>query len=237
MHLKIKKTILKMIITKNNKNNNIKNFKRYYRKSSKSDLILDNNLIEIIYGNILGDLHVERRNLNCNARLQFKYSTINSIYLNHLYDLFKNYCGKPPIILTRFDERPNKNKEYFSIKFQTFNLPCFNQFREKFYNINGKKIIPLDIENLLTAKSLSYWLMDDGYNSKEGFYFCTESYSLEENELLVNVLNNKFNLKSSIHKVTNGYRLYISKKSKDKLVELVRPNLLPLFYYKLNISI
>jgi LAGLIDADG DNA endonuclease family len=137
-------------------NNNYTIFKRFYRKSPKYDLILDSNLKEIIYGCILGDLHVEKKNVNSNARLQFRYSTINKDYSYHLYNLFEMYCGKPPIILNRFDERPNKFKNYSSIKFQTLNLPCFNEFRNTFYDINGKKIIPLNIEELLTAKSLAY---------------------------------------------------------------------------------
>jgi len=73
-----------------------------------------------------------------------------------LYELFEKFCNKPPIVMSRFDNRPNKNKEYSSIKFQTASLPCFNIYREFFYNSEGTKILPLNLEELLTEKGLAY---------------------------------------------------------------------------------
>jgi len=69
--------------------------------------------------------------------------------------LFKDYCKSSPVILLRFDTRPNKNKLYKSAKFNTISLPCFNEFRELFYN-KGVKIIPKNLDNLLTARGLAY---------------------------------------------------------------------------------
>ena len=34
-------------------------------------------------------------------------------------------------------------------------------------------IVPLNIEELLTAKNLSYWFMDDGYKFNKVLYICT----------------------------------------------------------------
>ena len=67
------------------------------------------------------------------------------------------------------------NKEYKSIKFQTLSLPCFNYYREIFYNEEKIKIIPNNIDNLLTAKGLAYWIMDDGYKSRKGIYIFSSS--------------------------------------------------------------
>ena len=80
--------------------------------------------------------------------------------------------------MSKFDNRPNKMKEYSSIKFQTLSLPCFNKYRELFYNQEGIKYIPSNLE--LTERGLAYWIMDDGYNSVSGFYLCTESYSIND---------------------------------------------------------
>ena len=77
--------------------------------------------------------------------------------------------------------------------------------------------------------------MDDGYNSVSGFYLCTESYSINDHQILIELLRNKFNLKSSVHKTTNGNRLYIHGSSKDDLLQLIKPYLLSHFYYKFNI--
>lgn len=212
------------------------NFVRCYRKSSKFNLKLSKELEEIIIGLMLGDLFAEKVSIKSNTRLQFKQSSINKEYINHLYSLFKEYCGSKPKILSYFDNRPNKNKSYFSIKFNTYSLPCFNKFRLLFYNDKGVKFIPDNLNSLLTARGLAYWLMDDGYKSGNGFYFCTESYTLDENLKLVQILKTKFNLNCGVHKHTNGYRLYIFSSSKDNLLQLVKPYLITHFYYKLDLN-
>jgi hypothetical protein len=76
--------------------------------------------------------------------------------------------------------------------------------------------------------------MDDGYKYRNGFYICTESFTEKEILLLVNMLKNKFGLDSSIHKHSNGYRIYILSSSMSKLKVLVYPYFLPVFYYKLS---
>lgn len=211
-------------------------FFRNYRISKKADLKVSDDLHEIIIGSLLGDLTAERPNINCNTRLQFKQSIINKEYIYHLYGLFQGFCGTGPLNLSYFDTRINKNKVYKSIKFQTLSLSCFNIYRELFYNTEGKKILPLNIEFLLTVKGLAYWLMDDGYKSGKGLYIYTESFSLTEIKLLINVLKNKFNLECNYHKVTNGYRIYIFSTSKINLIKLVKPYFIKEFYYKLELD-
>lgn len=230
---------------------------RDYRTSPKSHLTVSSELEEIIIGTLLGDLSIEKAKPNSNARLQFKQSIINKIYIEHLYSIFKEYCGSIPKELSYFDNRPNKNKMYNSIKFQTLSLPCFNKYKDLFYNDEGIKIIPKNLENLLTARSLAYWIMDDGYKSggislnptpsiqqgitdkgrTTGFYICTESFTFEEQKFLTLILKNKFNLECGIHKVTNGFRIYIFSSSKDNLLSLIKPYLLPHFYYKFNLAV
>lgn len=143
-------------------------FNRYYRTSSKSHLILSPHLHDIIIGSMLGDITVEKRNEKCNARIHFKQSIINKPYIDHLYSLFQEFCGSPPKIMSKFDNRPNKMKEYSSIKFLTLSLPCFNLYRELFYNSEGVKIIPSNLEELLSERGLAYWIMDDGYKFRKG---------------------------------------------------------------------
>ena len=218
------------------KNNNNFMFVRYYRKSTKYDLELNDDLIEIIIGLMLGDLFAEKRNPNSNTRLQFKQSIKNKEYIEHLYSLFKDYCNSEPKVTSSVDNRPGKKELNVSIKFWTQSLPCFNQFRELFYDDSGNKFIPLNLESLISAKSLAYWAMDDGYKTTNGFYFCTESYTLEDNHKLSQILKNRFNLECGVHKHTNGHRLYVFSSSKDILLELVKPYLIEHFYYKFDLN-
>ena len=129
---------------------------RFYRTSKKTGLIVSNNLHEVIIGSLLGDLSAEKPNNNCNTRLQFKQSLVNKQYIYHLYDLFKEFCGTEPLSMSKYDRRPKKNKTYNAIKFQTLSLPCFNIYKELFYNHEGRKVLPLNIDSLLTAKGLAY---------------------------------------------------------------------------------
>jgi hypothetical protein len=216
-----------------NNNNNNNKLTREQRKS----LQLTQIQTDIINGSMLGDLHAEKRNINGYTRLQFRYSSKYTEYINHLFSIFKDFSGSPPINLSYYDSRPNRAETYHSIKFQTLSLPCFNIFREIYYNKEGVKIIPLNYYDLLTPIGLAHWIMDDGYYSSStgGFYLCTESFTLIENELLAKILFDKFNLEARVHKTTNGTRIYIISDSKEILIPLVKPFMLPLFYYKLGL--
>jgi hypothetical protein len=207
---------------------------RFYRKSAKFDLELSTALEEIIIGLMLGDLFAEKIKQNSNTRLQFKQSIKNKVYIDHLYSLFKEYSNSEPKVTSSIEKRLGKKELNVSIKFWTLSLPCFNKFRELFYNENGKKFISSNLENKITAKSLAYWAMDDGYKSTNGFYFCTESYTLEDNYKLSEILKNKFNLECGIHKHTNGHRLYVFSSSKERLLELIKPYFINHFYYKID---
>ena len=207
---------------------------RMYKTSKKANLLVTNLLDEIIIGCMLGDLSAEKPSVNSNTRIQFKQSLKNKLYIEHLYSLFQEYCGSQPLILSNFDSRPNKMKEYKAIKFQTLSLPCFNKYRELFYSENGVKHIPNNLEDLLTERGLAYWVMDDGYKAVHGFYLCTESYNFGDHQILISVLKNKFNLECSIHKTTNGNRLYILGSSRNRLIELIKPYLLGHVNYKIN---
>jgi hypothetical protein len=210
-------------------------FVREYRKSAKYYLTLNIELVEIIIGLMLGDLFAEKININSNTRLQFKQSVKNKTYIDHLYSLFEIYCSTPPKINCFKDKRAGKKEINESIKFWTLSLPCFNQFRTLFYDDQGIKHIPLNLELILTSRGLAYWIMDDGYKSKNGFYLCTESYTLADNLRLCEILKRKFNLECGIHKHTNGHRLYIFSKSKDQLLTLIRPYIIDHFLYKFDL--
>jgi hypothetical protein len=55
---------------------------------------------------MLGDLFAEKRNPNSNTRLQFKQSKINKNYIDHLYNLFKEYTNSEPKITSSVEKRP-----------------------------------------------------------------------------------------------------------------------------------
>ncbi len=99
-------------------------------------------------------------------------------------------------------------------------LPCFNLFRELFYKL-GKKIVPVNIYDLLTARGLAFWIMDDGSRHGEGLHISAYGFSEEDIDKLLLVLQDKFKLKCSIHfNRDNKPRIYIFKESMDSLRSL-----------------
>jgi hypothetical protein len=93
-----------------------------------------------------------------------------------------------------------------SVEFQTCSLPCFGELYNLFY-LEGKKVIPSNIGDLLTPSGLAYWIADDGgfEEPKRRVTLSTNSFSFDEVNLLLGVLNDKFNLKCYINKHKPGH--------------------------------
>lgn len=101
------------------------------------------------------------------------------------------------------------------------------------------KVVPLNIENLLTSPlSLAVWFMDDGgrRNDSYGLFLNTLSFTLPEHELLRECLRKNFSLETRVHWIQDGYRLYIPSKCAKHFCELVYPHMIPSMYYKLSFN-
>lgn len=72
---------------------------------------------------------------------------------------------------------------------------------------------------------------------KNGFIFCTDSYTLSEVELLIKVLKENFDLNSTCQKVTgkDQYRIYIKSDSMNKFRSLITPYFHESMMYKLAV--
>ena len=204
------------------------------KRLSNKDIIsfsIPSDLHPIIIGLILGDLYIEKRPNY--ARLVFGQGYVNKDYAYHLFELFSKYISmEKPYHYEYLDKRTDKI--YTSIKFKTYSLLCFNEFHSLFY-VNGKKIIPNNIEELLTPAGLAYWAMDDGNKFNKNFKFSTNSYTKEEVQLLINALKNKFDLDCSIHNFgKEQFTIYIKSNSMDKFKDLVSPYFHDSMRYKLD---
>lgn len=78
----------------------------------------------------------------------------------HLFELYKplitNY---PKIVIRKPDKRTGKI--FKSIAVRTSKFSCFNEYHNLLYK-NNIKIVPKNIDELLTPRGLAYWIMDDG---------------------------------------------------------------------------
>jgi len=127
-------------------------------------------------------------------------------------------------------------KIYSSIRFKTYSLPCFNELYILFY-LDGRKIVPLNIAELLTPLVLAYWLCDDGCFCKSYHVVIlnTQGFTKEEVEVLAKTLNDKWDLECTINKDGKGYRIRIPRKSLPILHSLLGPIMPPMMRYKIGL--
>jgi hypothetical protein len=128
------------------------------KKEYKSKVNLSAIQKDILIGTILGDSSIEKRGIflaKGAARLRFDQTfPEHTTYLMHIYSQFTNLTGKGPKVYIR---KPDKrtNKIYSSMQFKTLALLCLNYYYDLFYK-EGKKIIPSNISDLLTARAFAY---------------------------------------------------------------------------------
>lgn len=169
---------------------------------------------------------------NKNARLTFKQSLARGSYVLFVFNLLSHYCSSVPHLSTSV----RAGKSSYALGILTRSLPCFSELYDIFY-VNGVKVIPNNIYDLLTQLALAHAIMGDGTVKNQGLILCTDSYTLQDTVRLMNGLILRYELKCTLHKASNGkgYRIYISRKSVGKVVEIVKPYLIPSMYYKVGI--
>lgn len=123
--------------------------------AERSAISLPDEVKEVLVGILLGDAHINKRSPTANSRLAYGQTTKHEEYFDLVYNIFKPFCvnNHKPYFNKSIDKR--NNEMYFSFHFATMQLPCFNIYREIFYNL-GKKLIPNNIYELLTPKGLAF---------------------------------------------------------------------------------
>jgi len=175
---------------------------------------------------LLGDGHIQSRQLNGNCRFMYGQSSLRENhlnYFNHIFELFKLFNSKDYKVKSRSFTDKRSNKTYSSILFATLTLPCFTYYRELFYNLEGHKIRPNNINQLLVTapRGLAYGIMVDGSIQNKGLHLNVDGFTLDEVVKLKSTLENLFVpincsndkvdaiLKCSIHNHKKGHRIYI----------------------------
>lgn len=197
---------------------------------------------EIIIGTLLGDSSLQTFNKDRKTyRLRFFQKLDQKEYIDHLYEIWKDWVLTPPKISSYQDKRTNKI--YSRIYFNTITHSEFKKFGDLFYkqdpeNRKFVKIVPSEeiLMNTLTARGLAYWFMDDGSRvskNVKSMRICTDSFKYEEVLTLIKILNIKFNLKCSIIKDGSNNRIYISSYSYYDFIKLINPYIIPSMEYKI----
>lgn len=206
---------------------------QYLTKAKRSQFFLSDEQKEILTGLILGDLHILKQRTN--PSLIFRQGIKHELYLLYLYDLFKDFCPSGPKIQNHAPDK-RTGKVYSAIYFISYTLPCLIPLHEDFY-VTGKKVVPLDIAERLTPLGLCYWICDDGFwdSNSRRVVLCTESFTPAEVQLLINVLNSKWNLDSYLSRRGESYRIMIPSRSVPHLRDLLKDIMPSMMLYKLGL--
>jgi len=216
-------------------------------KNTNEIIALPEDLSGFLVGSLLGDGSLQYSKKDSEGRgtgnVQFAITYKSLLYMQYIISFIL-----PLSLKTEPTPWPNPitgliPTQYF---FRTRSLPVLTLWHSQWYRWDADlnryiKIIPSNIEDLITELSLAIWIMDDGHASKNGVTLCTECFTDLEIDLLKSVLESKFKLivtkqrrVTSTGKVSS--RLYISSASREQLHSLVLPYFIPSMLYKLNIK-
>lgn len=196
---------------------------------------LSKQLVETLIGTVMGDSSLIYRGVS--TRIQCQHGMKQEEYVKHLAEVFKPL--EPHISYRKKDE---KN---IAISLCTKGYENLNNFYNAFYK-DGKKVIPFELFDSFSARSLAYLIMDDGFPVRGktgnvlsvGISLC--SFEDEELEEFMDFLNDKFDLSFYI---ANHYNKYYQKSYKDivlyngefeKLKKLINPYILDWARYKIE---
>ena len=195
----------------------------------KKRLALSPDQRSLVIGSVLGDGYLEPNWSRTNYRLKVQHSAQQKDYVLWKHSLLSDWA------LTE----PKEQLVNCSIRFRTISHPELTKFRELFYRGN-KKIIPEDIAKLLDPFALAVWFMDDGgkltgKGRLRGYYLNTQSFSENQNKVLVKALSEKLGIKGVSVQANHGYkRLFIGAYGRNRLRELIDPHVIPTMRYKLS---
>jgi len=196
---------------------------------------LNNEEHEILIGLLLGDGHLIK---NCHSR---RCGTSGSVvhglsqkeYIEWL-NLKLQRLSTSIRIEHNFNKARNCIESRYAFNFNTH--ACLNDYYYLFYDEEKKKHITKEIIEQLTPLSLAIWFMDDGAKINSGGYnLFTNGFSKEEQELILPLLQQKFELLITLNRSSKGHSiLYISARSAKHFESIISPYIIDFMRYKLH---
>jgi len=134
-------------------------------------------------------------------------------------------------------------KDYNQHLFYTKTTEEIGKLRKIFYS-KGRKTVPKNIRKFLkNPLTLAVWYQDDGtLDCRDKYHynalFATHCFSFSECKLLAEALRMNFNLDVRVCRCQMRgkvrYRLYITSKSMNRFIDLIKPFINPCFKYKIR---
>lgn len=134
---------------------------------------------------------------------------------------------------------------------KTYTVRAGDASFKKFYNIfykDNRKRLTYSLLKRISPEGIALWIMDDGYldykksNNTRYMSICTDSYTLQEHELIIRMFKEAYDIECYIrYHQRNKWaepkpRITFNGKNAQKLVALIYEFVLPCFYYKLDLK-
>ena len=155
-----------------NNNNNLNN-----NNNNQNISVLPVELNSILIGTMLGDGGLYRSSPTANVRFEMSLGEKYKDFAFHMAGLFKEFMNNP----VKSIEIKGVNKVYTNYRLKTKTLSVFNQYYEMFYKFNLEKnkfvkIVPENINTLLTPRGLAFLIMDYGSKQNKGLHLITYGF-------------------------------------------------------------
>ena len=175
---------------------------------------------EVIIGSLLGDGHLARTTRGYAFRVN--HGLVQKEYVDWKYQELNSLTNSTP------------GKYKSTYYFRTVSHQYFDEMRSLFYRKNSK-IIPADIDHLLTPLAVAVWFMDDGTKEGKQARINTQSFTKKEHKKLSDTLEATLGIKSTINRDKQLFRLRISDESMSLFRKMVEPYIVPSMRYKLSL--
>lgn len=204
--------------------NIIKNF-------SQKEHSLSEEQEQMVLGSLLGDMNLSVPGVNrqVNSRLAIVQSEQQEELFMKKVEILGEFMRSYRLYTPNPDNRTGK-----VYKSWRGNSKAHKVFTDIYYLLypNGIKTLTKEyLDKINNPIALAYWFMDDG--TFDG-HIATNCFSEKEHELIINWMQEKWNISCTRHKNSNQFNLYISQKSRLDFERLIFPYILPSMYYKLK---
>lgn len=195
------------------------------------EIEIGNDLKQLLIGSLLGDgCYCSVGGTTKNMCLSIAHSEKQKEYLEYKHSILDRYNLASTIIGYRINNS-RYSRELTGFRFKSRLHPIFTNIRTKYYDCDGHKRVFKEFVEDIDALGIAIWYMDDGYVTKNSCVFSTCSFTVEEQQILAEILLRKFNLHFNVGVIDNS--MYLQAKDFPKFVELVKPYIIPSMQYKL----
>lgn len=182
----------------------------------------------VLAGTLLGDSNLRVDKLGSHARFSFAHCDAQKELFDYKVSVFKDiqsYCKEK--------KSTPDSRTGLIYKTWTFGSRCHPNFTSIHNHLypEGEKIINQEILEWFDARSLAILLMDDGCKVSCGYLLATNSFSIQDIDLLNLCFSTKFGFCGTI---TKANTLYIPAGYRDLVTSLVAPYMLPSMLYKMH---